>query len=256
MVDQVKVGGVWLNRFNGLNSLSSRLQIHFDSSVDRSSPLLIAKEGLLDSENAAFGVYAKDPLLNLFPRIATEKKLSLKTEIYWMSLILMFIAVRILMQLRRKNDEQKLHIDKFNRWLSTLNPKLRPKETKSLEEAFTNLKEGVTELFKDSFDQVEASRQRVRSMGEKQKQLEQKILSFKKEHLQYHQSESMRYQMKKTEKAQSKLLDEVYSELEDLSDSLVHGLAHKAHGLYNFSQTWSEELKTSARKFLRTLSES
>ena len=114
----------------------------------------------------------------------------------------------------------------------------------------------MSSLFKDSFDQLEKSRQRVRSLIEKQGQLEAKILGFKKEHLQYHQSESMREQMKKTEKTQSRLLEDIYSQLEDLSDLLVHGLAQKAHGLYNFSQSWQLALeKSSPRKFLRTLSE-
>ena len=85
----------------------------------------------------------------------------------------------------------------------------------------------MTSLFKDSFDQLEISRQRVRSLIEKQSELEAKILGFKKEHLQYHQSESMREQMKKTEKTQSRLLEDIYSQLEDLSDLLVHGLSTK-----------------------------
>ena len=33
--------------------------------------------------------------------------------------------------------------------------------------------------------------------------------------------------MKKTEKTQSRLLEDIYSQLEDLSDLLVHGLAQK-----------------------------
>ena len=173
-----------------------------------------------------------------------------------MSLLLLFISIRILLDLRNRRDEQRNHIEKFNRWLTTLNPKLNPRESENLEQAFKNLKEGVTSLFKDSFDQLEISRQRVRSLIEKQAELEAKILSFKKEHLQYHQSESMREQMKKTEKTQSRLLEDIYSQLEDLSDLLVHGLAQKAHGLYSFSQGWQKALETSSpRKFLRTLSE-
>ena len=173
-----------------------------------------------------------------------------------MSLLLLFISIRIIIDLRKRRDEQRSHIEKFNKWLTTLNPKLNPKESENIEQAFLNLKEGVSSLFKDSFDQLEKSRQRVRSLIEKQGQLEAKILGFKKEHLQYHQSESMREQMKKTEKTQSRLLEDIYSQLEDLSDLLVHGLAQKAHGLYNFSQSWQLALeKSSPRKFLRTLSE-
>ena len=136
VISQVNISGIWLDRFNRLPFLAKALQIYFDSQLQNNSSLLLTREGIIAEKRPAFGVYTKDPILNLLPAATTSKELSLNREIYWMSLLLLFISIRIIIDLRKRRDEQRSHIEKFNKWLTTLNPKLNPKESKILNKPF------------------------------------------------------------------------------------------------------------------------